>query len=47
MEFNLIPLCRPDHQRKHMGLWLPVMHTDLSITWTSTRTGEQVITYPR
>lgn len=45
--FNLIPLCGPDHQRKHLGLWIPSMHSDLSITWTSTRTGEVVVTYPR
>ncbi|MFF0709427.1 HNH endonuclease signature motif containing protein [Gordonia sputi] len=45
--FNLVPLCGPDHQRKHLGFWTPTMHTDLSITWTSTRTGETITTYPR
>ncbi|WP_461665164.1 HNH endonuclease signature motif containing protein [Gordonia sputi] len=45
--YNLIPLCGPDHQRKHLGYWTPTMHTDLSITWTSTRTGETITTYPR
>lgn len=45
--FNLIPLCGPDHQRKHLGLWVPTMHSDLSITWTSRRTGDVVTTYPR
>ena len=45
--YNLVPLCGPDHQRKHLGFWTPTMHTDLSITWTSTRTGETITTYPR
>ncbi|MFT4041608.1 MAG: HNH endonuclease signature motif containing protein [Gordonia sp. (in: high G+C Gram-positive bacteria)] len=44
--FNLVPLCGPDHQRKHLGLWTPVLYSDLSIDWTSTRTGETVTTYP-
>ncbi|WP_279100734.1 HNH endonuclease signature motif containing protein, partial [Gordonia bronchialis] len=44
---NLIPLCTPDHHRKHLGLWIPTMHTDRTITWRDPITGEIVITYPR
>ncbi|WAC57030.1 HNH endonuclease signature motif containing protein [Gordonia sp. SL306] len=44
---NLAPMCRPDHQRKHQGLWLPTMHTDRTITWRNPRTGQEIITYPR
>ncbi|MXP21942.1 hypothetical protein GIY30_11335 [Gordonia sp. HNM0687] len=45
--FNLAPLCRPDHDRKHDGPWLPTMHTDRTITWRNTRTGQTIVTYPR
>ncbi|NDZ97387.1 HNH endonuclease [Streptomyces sp. SID6673] len=44
---NLAPMCRPDHQRKHQGFWLPTMHTDRTITWRNPRTGQEIITYPR
>ncbi|MBD1322143.1 HNH endonuclease signature motif containing protein [Gordonia hankookensis] len=44
---NIAPLCRPDHQRKHLALWLPTMHLDRSITWTNPTTGRQLTTYPR
>ncbi|MXP19857.1 hypothetical protein GIY30_00570 [Gordonia sp. HNM0687] len=45
--FNLAPLCRPDHDRKHDGPWLPTMHTDRTITWRNARTGQCIVTYPR
>ncbi|MXP24092.1 hypothetical protein GIY30_22395 [Gordonia sp. HNM0687] len=45
--FNLAPLCRPDHDRKHDGPWIPTMHTDRTITWRNARTGQVIITYPR
>ncbi|WAC57372.1 HNH endonuclease signature motif containing protein [Gordonia sp. SL306] len=45
--FNLAPLCTPDHHRKHLGLWLPTMHTDRTITWHNPTTGEEIVTYPR
>ncbi|MXP22998.1 hypothetical protein GIY30_16800 [Gordonia sp. HNM0687] len=45
--FNLAPLCRPDHDRKHDGPWIPTMHTDRTITWRNARTGQTIITYPR
>ncbi|MXP22267.1 hypothetical protein GIY30_13035 [Gordonia sp. HNM0687] len=45
--FNLAPLCRPDHDRKHDGPWLPTMHTDRTITWRNARTGQTIVTYPR
>ena len=45
--FNLAPLCRPDHDRKHDGPWIPTMHTDRTITWRNARTGQTIVTYPR
>ncbi|GAA3722769.1 hypothetical protein GCM10022238_41620 [Gordonia hankookensis] len=44
---NLAPLCRPDHHRKHLGIWLPTMHTDRTITWHNPTTGQQIVTHPR
>jgi hypothetical protein len=44
---NLIPLCLPDHQRKHMGLWIPTMHTDRTIRWRKPHNGDVIVTYPR
>lgn len=43
---NLIPLCQADHQRKHLGPWVPVMNDDRSITWRHNRTGESVVVHP-
>ncbi|MCX2965838.1 HNH endonuclease signature motif containing protein [Gordonia aquimaris] len=45
--FNLAPLCRPDHDRKHDGPWIPTMHTDRTISWRNARTGQTIVTYPR
>ncbi|MYR07452.1 HNH endonuclease [Gordonia sp. SID5947] len=45
--YNLIPMCTPDHHRKHLGVWIPTMHTDRSITWRNSVTGQQIVTYPR
>jgi hypothetical protein len=45
--FNLAPLCRPDHDRKHDGPWIPTMHTDRTIAWRNARTGQIIVTYPR
>ncbi|MDL9935995.1 HNH endonuclease [Gordonia sp. ABSL1-1] len=44
---NLIPLCTPDHHRKHLGLWIPTMHADRCISWHNPRTGQTIITRPR
>ncbi|MDL9945372.1 HNH endonuclease signature motif containing protein [Gordonia sp. ABSL11-1] len=44
---NLIPLCLPDHQRKHFGLWIPTMRIDRTIVWRDPRTGYELTTYPR
>ncbi|WAC57439.1 HNH endonuclease signature motif containing protein [Gordonia sp. SL306] len=44
---NLAPLCTPDHHRKHLGRWLPTMHSDRTITWHKPTTGEEIVTYPR
>ncbi|MGW5524869.1 HNH endonuclease signature motif containing protein, partial [Gordonia sp. NPDC003950] len=47
VEFNLMPLCSPDHQRKHMGLLLPTMLADRAVIWRDPVTGETITTYPR
>ncbi|MYR07281.1 HNH endonuclease [Gordonia sp. SID5947] len=44
---NLIPLCTPDHHRKHQALWTPTMHTDRTITWHNPTTGQDITTHPR
>ncbi|WLP88991.1 HNH endonuclease signature motif containing protein [Gordonia sp. NB41Y] len=46
VEFNLMPLCRADHQRKHLGLWIPTMLTDRAIVWRNPLTGKTVTTFP-
>lgn len=45
--FNLAPLCGADHERKHLGLWIPTMLTDRTIVWRNPQTGQEIITYPR
>ncbi|WAC53813.1 HNH endonuclease signature motif containing protein [Gordonia sp. SL306] len=45
--FNLAPLCRPDHHRKHLGRWRPTMNTDRTITWRDATTGQEITTHPR
>jgi hypothetical protein len=47
VEFNLMPLCTPDHQRKHMGLLIPTMLSDRAVIWRDPVTGETITTYPR
>ncbi|MGV9669403.1 HNH endonuclease [Gordonia sp. NPDC003504] len=47
VEFNLMPLCTPDHQRKHMGLLIPTMLADRAVIWRDPATGETITTYPR
>jgi hypothetical protein len=47
VEFNLMPLCTPDHQRKHMGLLIPTMLADRAVIWRDPVTGETITTYPR
>ncbi|NDZ92703.1 HNH endonuclease [Streptomyces sp. SID6673] len=47
VDFNLAPLCTPDHHRKHLGMWLPTMHSDCTITWRNPTAGEEIVTYPR
>ncbi|MYR07912.1 HNH endonuclease [Gordonia sp. SID5947] len=47
VDINLVPLCTPDHHRKHQALWTPTVHTDRTITWHSPTTGQDIITYPR
>ncbi|GAB38165.1 MULTISPECIES: HNH endonuclease signature motif containing protein [Gordonia] len=44
---DLIPLCRADHQRKHLGEWVPTLHTDRRVEWRSRRSGQVIVTYPR
>ncbi|MGC4934554.1 hypothetical protein ACLQ3C_12840 [Gordonia sp. DT30] len=44
---DLIPLFRPDHQRKHLGIWRPTLHTDRTVTWRHRDTGQTIVTHPR
>ncbi|GAB23683.1 hypothetical protein GOPIP_057_00010 [Gordonia polyisoprenivorans NBRC 16320 = JCM 10675] len=44
---DLIPLCRADHQRKHLAEWVPTLYTDRRVQWRSKRTGQVIVTYPR
>ncbi|WP_288336925.1 HNH endonuclease signature motif containing protein, partial [uncultured Gordonia sp.] len=44
---DLIPLCRADHQRKHLAEWVPTLYTDRRVEWRSRRTGQVIVTYPR
>ncbi|AFA75584.1 hypothetical protein GPOL_c45830 [Gordonia polyisoprenivorans VH2] len=44
---DLIPLCRTDHQRKHLAEWVPTLYTDRRVEWRSRRTGQVIVTYPR
>ncbi|WP_043456684.1 HNH endonuclease signature motif containing protein [Gordonia polyisoprenivorans] len=44
---DLIPLCRADHQRKHLAEWVPTLYTDRRVQWRSRRTGQVIVTYPR
>ncbi|NDK92654.1 HNH endonuclease, partial [Gordonia desulfuricans] len=46
VEYNLIPLCRADHQRKHLGLWIPTMLADRAVTWRNPVSGKTVTTFP-
>ncbi|MDF3282373.1 HNH endonuclease signature motif containing protein [Gordonia sp. N1V] len=44
---DLIPLCRADHQRKHLAEWVPTLYTDRRVQWRNRRTGQVIVTYPR
>ncbi|AFA75778.1 hypothetical protein GPOL_c47820 [Gordonia polyisoprenivorans VH2] len=44
---DLIPLCRADHQRKHLAEWVPTLYTDRRVEWRSKWTGQVIVTYPR
>ncbi|WHU49582.1 HNH endonuclease [Gordonia sp. L191] len=44
---DLIPLCRADHQRKHLAEWLPTLLLDRQVEWRNRRTGQVIVTYPR
>ena len=44
---DLIPLCRADHQRKHLAEWEPTLYTDRRVEWRSRWTGQVIVTYPR
>ena len=44
---DLIPLCRADHQRKHLGEWVPTLYADRRVEWRNRRTGQVIVTYPR
>ncbi|AFA74476.1 hypothetical protein GPOL_c34640 [Gordonia polyisoprenivorans VH2] len=44
---DLIPLCRADHQRKHLAEWVPTLYTDRRVQWRSRWSGQVIVTYPR
>ncbi|QUD83796.1 HNH endonuclease [Gordonia polyisoprenivorans] len=44
---DLIPLCRADHQRKHLAEWVPTLYTDRRVEWRNRRTGQVIVTCPR
>ncbi|AFA75239.1 hypothetical protein GPOL_c42350 [Gordonia polyisoprenivorans VH2] len=44
---DLIPLCRADHQRKHLAEWVPTLYTDRRVEWRNRRTGQIIVTHPR
>ena len=44
---DLIPLCRADHQRKHLAEWVPTLYTDRRVEWRNRRSGQVIVTYPR
>ncbi|QTI70246.1 HNH endonuclease signature motif containing protein [Gordonia polyisoprenivorans] len=44
---DLIPLCRADHQRKHLAEWVPTLYTDRRVQWRNRNTGQIIVTYPR
>ncbi|WP_338836588.1 HNH endonuclease signature motif containing protein [Gordonia polyisoprenivorans] len=44
---DLIPLCRADHQRKHLAEWVPTLYTDRRVEWRNRHTGQIIVTYPR
>ncbi len=44
---DLIPLCRADHQRKHLAEWVPTLLLDRRVEWRSRRSGQVIVTYPR
>ncbi|WP_338836498.1 HNH endonuclease [Gordonia polyisoprenivorans] len=44
---DLIPLCRADHQRKHLAEWVPTLLLDRRVEWRSRRTGQVIVTFPR
>ncbi|WHU47520.1 HNH endonuclease signature motif containing protein [Gordonia sp. L191] len=44
---DLIPLCRADHQRKHLGEWVPTLLLDRRVQWRRRRTGQVIVTFPR
>ncbi|WHU48082.1 DUF222 domain-containing protein [Gordonia sp. L191] len=44
---DLIPLCRADHQRKHLAEWVPTLFLDRRVEWRSRWTGQVIVTYPR
>ncbi|SIR66780.1 HNH endonuclease signature motif containing protein [Williamsia sterculiae] len=43
---DLMPICTPDHHRKHHGHWIPTMDHRRHVTWTNRDTGQQIVTRP-
>lgn len=43
---DLIPLCIPCHQVKHLGIWIPTLYPGRIVVWRHRDTGEIVVTHP-
>ncbi|MGW0039237.1 DUF222 domain-containing protein [Gordonia sp. NPDC003376] len=43
---NLIPLCVPCHQFKHVGIWVPTLYPGRIVVWRNVVTGEVLVTVP-
>ncbi|MDL9938167.1 HNH endonuclease signature motif containing protein [Gordonia sp. ABSL1-1] len=43
---NLIPLCIPCHEFKHLGTWTPTLGTRRAVIWRHNPTGTVIITHP-
>ena len=43
---DLIPLCIPCHQFKHLEIWIPTLAEGRAVIWRHAVTGKVIITWP-
>ncbi|MCH5642132.1 HNH endonuclease signature motif containing protein [Gordonia sp. ABSL49_1] len=43
---DLIPLCIPCHQFKHLDIWIPTLAEGRAVIWRHATTGKTIITWP-